>query len=179
MIGSKQLDHVAVAYIYAFPRNFFLWIYLCLVSSCIFAENCKLSSRPFQLGQYSCTTSTLQWSELNTNCILVFSLLLLVNVATFVVVLWLFWFIGCLDFPLLHLLYNPLLAICIPHLLDCSLSLDIKIGILQNFLLLLWKKSCSSSVLFGTWKLFGSCRMLSKFLSFILFYSELSSSLSL
>ena len=103
----------------------------------MFAENFNLKSRPFHLGRYSCATSSYQFSALTLNCILLFPLLLLVNVATFLAVLWLFQFDVCSYCPLLRHIYHLLLARCLIHILSHSLPLNLQTGIIQHFLLIL------------------------------------------
>ena len=98
---------------------------------------CKLESSPFQLGQCSCAELSLQWSVLSLNYIILFALIFILNVVIFVVVLWLFRFEVCLDCPLLHHLYHPLLEICLLHLLACSFPLNLWTVLLQHFILLL------------------------------------------
>ena len=129
---SKKLSHGSVAFLYAWQRYLFLWSYWCLVSSCIFEESCKLA---FQKGQYSCATFSYKWSALTLNYIILFAILFLVNFATFVAVLWLFWLDVLLGCPLRHNIYHPLIARDILHLLDHSLPLNLQTGILQCFLL--------------------------------------------
>ena len=73
------------------------------------------------------------------NYILLFDLLLLVNVATFVAVLWLFCFNVWLDCRPLHHIYHTLLAIFIIHLLYHSLPLSLRI-ILHQYYLLIFQK---------------------------------------
>ena len=125
LIGSKKPDHGVVVFFQAWQRCLFLWISLCLVSSCMFVERCNLASYTLQLGKYSCAPYSLQLYILTSNYIFLFVMLLIVNVATFVVVLWLFRFDICLDCPLFHHLYHPLLERDILNLLAHILPLNL------------------------------------------------------
>ena len=68
-----------------------------------------------------------------------FSILVLVNVVTFVAVLWLFWFTVYLDFHFLHHIYHLILErfiLCLPaHILNLNLWIIIR----WNFILLTQK----------------------------------------
>ena len=103
-------------------------------------RNCKLASRPFQIVHYSYATSSSQLFVMTLRYILMFDMLLIVNVSTFVVVLWLFRFGVYLDCPLLWNIYHPLLARFLLHILAHSLPLNIWTGLIHHFLLIIQKK---------------------------------------
>ena len=102
----------------------------------MFEENSKLASCQFQIGRCLYSSFSLQWYVLSMNYIILFDMLLLVNVANFVAVLWLCWLDACLHCLLLQHLYHTLLVICILHLLDHNIHLNLQTGLFQNFLLL-------------------------------------------
>ena len=130
---QKQLNHVAVAYLYVQQRFLFIQIYLNLVSSCMFVENHKLSSCQFQIRHYSCVILSSQWFTLTPNCTNWFVLILLVNVATFLAVLWLFHFDVCIDCLFIRDICHRLLSIFIPCILDHSLCMIPQISLIQYF----------------------------------------------
>ena len=108
----------------------------------MFVEKFKFTSHPFQLGNYSCATFLLQWSELNLSGIFLFDILLLVNNSTFVALLWLFQLDICLYYYLLLHLYYPLITICLNDIMIHSLPLNLQIYLFWNYLLLPQKKNC-------------------------------------
>ena len=135
LIGSKQIYHGAVAFIYARQKYLFLQTYWCLVSSCMFLERYNIASLPFQPGQSSFTVFSFQWYVMYLYYIILFALLWLVNIATFVVVLWLFWFGVCLACLLLHYLYHTHLERRLLHILTRSIPLNLQTVLLHLFFL--------------------------------------------
>ena len=107
----------------------------------MFSENCKIESRPFQIIHYSCATPPSQWSTLNPDYILMYAQLLIVKVATFVVVLWIFRFDVCLDCILLHHLCHPLLANISSYIFSHSLPMSLLISLSRHCFLLPRKQS--------------------------------------
>ena len=90
---------------------------------------------------YSCATPPSQWYTLNPDYILMYAQLLIVKVATFVVVLWIFRFDVCLDCILLHHLFHPLLANISSYLFSHSLPMSLLISLSRHCFLLPRKQS--------------------------------------